>query len=276
MNQDRAREYFSAYYEDALEPAMRVALEQKLASDRALRGEYAAFEEAMNDLASLKFEEIETPAYLSDRIASRLEEARAFDPKPTLFILPWVRNLAFGGLAAAAVVGAFLQIGAPGEFSAAGVLPAPKDQPMFSSEQNVLYLNYQPSREGRVLVMVDGKPVGQVELEGRPMKSPLENPNPQSVTFEVFVEGQGRVSRVAVPGRLYREARSGEGTLSEFVRAVADVYRVPVQLDVDDAHLVIRWDLEGTDALAAVSQVLSGARYSVDQRSSGLISILDR
>ena len=69
MTNDKAREFFSAYHEGTLEPGLCASLERRLEGDASLQAEYAAFAETVESLNSMRFESVEIPAYLGDRIA---------------------------------------------------------------------------------------------------------------------------------------------------------------------------------------------------------------
>src|SRR5581483_925490 len=74
MNQEKAREFFSAYFEGVLEPGLKQSFEARLAADAMLQADYAAFSETMGELRTMPEEEIEAPIFLSDRVATRLDE----------------------------------------------------------------------------------------------------------------------------------------------------------------------------------------------------------
>ena len=89
MTHDKAREFFSAYYEGTLEPGLRASLGRRLEADARLQAEYDAFVGTVTSLDALRHEAVAIPAYLSDRIALRLDpafEAKAVPFWKTLFV----------------------------------------------------------------------------------------------------------------------------------------------------------------------------------------------
>ena len=54
MNQEKAKEFFSAYYEGTLEAGLQQSLEQQLRADGNLRREFRDFERAMEDVLAAK------------------------------------------------------------------------------------------------------------------------------------------------------------------------------------------------------------------------------
>ena len=103
MNQEKARELFSDYYEGSLDGGLRQSLEMNLRNDASLREDYTAFVETMEGLDALRSEEIEIPIYLSDRIATRLESVQSRQKFGLPVWTNWLRGLAVGAVAIAAI-----------------------------------------------------------------------------------------------------------------------------------------------------------------------------
>lgn len=286
MNQEKAREFFSAYYEGNLESGLRQAFEQRLMADATLQADYAAFVETMESLGTLKHEEIEIPIYLSDRIATRIEEAQSRRQVRVPAWSNWFRNLAFGGLAAAALFGGLVAVLNKGEgVSTASVVPsgptaetASVDQLMFAATPNGVEIQFKASANSSVIVSsaTNGRVLKRFDLKGNALQSVLTNDLEGTAVFRVLVEGATDDAEVAIPGRNPVVPNAGSGTIREFAAALASFYRVPVVVRVDEDAKPVTWDFQGTDAGDVAAQLLASYGYSVDQRESGLITILDR
>lgn len=280
MNQEKAREFFSAYYEDTLEQGLRQTLEQRLRADESLRAEYAAFEETMNDLGMLKLEEIEIPTFLSDRIATRLEAVQE-KARPASWTL-WVRSLGLAGLACAAVFGAVISLrpsSGPGTMNTIGVPSAPSDQLDLKADGRDVELTYRPSGSKGVTVthVPTGKVLEKIRLDGQRLHETLQNPNPAPTSFRIEVEGEKGETLVALPGTKGNKLRKGQGNLQNLAEALADTYRVPVTLSVADPEKAVSWSFQNVnDAREAAAQALESQGYGVDVRPGGMICILDR
>src|SRR5687767_3235474 len=106
MNADKAREFFSSYFEGTLDAGLRQAFELRLETDAETQAEYRAFERSMGQLDTLKDIEIEIPYDLNEKISARVDR-HIFEAKRTKGS-PWLaflRPMAIGGLAAAAIIG---------------------------------------------------------------------------------------------------------------------------------------------------------------------------
>lgn len=273
MNQEKAREFFSAYYEGTLEAGLSQTFEQRLKADSQLQDEYRTFEATMSELDTLKFEEIEIPSFLSDRIATRLEEvqekAKAKNPVWTL----WLRGLAFGGVATLAILGAIAGYYRTEGPSTSQIVPTSTSDSLKldTSGPNVV-MNYQSSQREQMSISSGGTLLKSLNLDaGTRVKSPLENDQAGAALFEVSVRGKTTV--IAIPGTQRQTSNATSGTLKAFAAAMADFYRTPVELEVADAEKTVNWSFEGGRSAAGA---LQGAPYSVVELDNGVIEIKDR
>jgi len=276
MNQDKAREFFSAYYEDALEGGLKQSLETQLKTDATLQADYVAFVETMRDLDALKHEEIEIPIYLSDRIASRLEQVQT---KPK-FGLPlwttWMRGAAFAGLAVVAITAALPMFNSGGATANGGFGgPGTADQLLFKVDGSNVVLDYAPTSPKTVIVTspVTGKELRRFDLNGQRLESPIENSNQKPAVFKVEVVGDKTPSIVVVPGKATTNTKAGDGTVQDLAVSIAGRYHVPVVIEAADVQHHVTWTFGSGDANTAASQALENEGFSVDQRSDGLIKI---
>jgi anti-sigma factor RsiW len=279
MNKDKAREFFSAYYEGNLEPGLRQAFELRLNNDSALQADYSAFVETMGELETLPTEEIEIPLYLSDRIASRLEEERERHAKRTPVWSLWLRGLAYSGLAAAALAGAFLSFGSRGQVSGASIVDASADgQPTYSGGGSTVTLSFRPHDERTVVVSsaVTGRELQRFTVNASSPAHPFENQLAGTALFQIEISGERGATLLALPGRGSTAGSNGSGTVRDFAVALADRYHVPVLLRSQDDQKRLSWKLEGSDPREAANEVLKGQELSIDQRSNGILNLSDR
>lgn len=280
MNSEKARDFFSAYYEDSLESGIKQAFEQRLRSDANLQADYGAFVDTIEQLDMLKHEEIEIPSYLSDRIATRLEQVQAKQKFGLPVWASWFRNVAFAGLAVAAIAFAlpmFHGSRGPAESSIVGG-PSAVDQLVFKSDGGDVVLNYQPTGEKTVVVSspLTGKEIQRFHLDGQTLQSPIQNPTPNAELFKIEVLGDKISSLIAIPGTGALKTKPGEGTIQDLALALAGHYHVPVLIEASDVTRHVTWNLSAPDAITAADQAVANEGFSVDQRNGGLIKILDR
>jgi hypothetical protein len=286
MNSEKARDFFSAYYEGTLEPGLVLNLEQKFKADPSLRGDYDAFAAAFADLNSLREEAIEVPIFLSDRIATRLEEARQQKRKSfSILNLRWMRFAPYA-LAGLAIVSAGLGIAVKGgQFQEGGGLRWPfghkavdasskVDGPSFKFDGSRVILEVQGSHSVTVSDAVSGKVVRTVNAEDSQEVQPeLTNNGAAAQLFGIREDG-GAIQMVAVPGKVADASRpNGDGTLAQFALALSNCYHVPVLLENVKLDTKMSWTFEGTNAQRSAIDNLKPAHLSADLREDGMISI---
>lgn len=267
MTHDKAREYFSAFQEGTLEPGLRSSLERKLSGDAALRSEYEAFVATVAALDALRFEAVETPSYLSDRIASRIDSARV---APAPFWASWFaprpaqasgspRFVWATGLAACLLVGSIFLRGMRTENTSPADMTggAGSDAVSWTADGQNLVAHFSGGSARKITVTPIGGTAQDFSVANhQPLEVTLSNPNTSARRFVVKTD-DGVLGTVAVPGsRLAR--RTGSGSLDELASALADTYHLPVVVKGAVNGATYRWNLEGTDARAAAEKSLSG------------------
>ncbi|RYG39346.1 hypothetical protein EON81_01320 [bacterium] len=271
MNASRAREHFSAYREGTLDAALRMAFDRALQTDAQLQAEYLAFQRALDDLDFLKEESIEPPTWLSDRIATRLEEAQSSRNKAPIWWTGWFRNVALGGLAVAAIGGAVAGI-----FTKGGSGPTQSGPIAIPSMTNEAKIRYQwtgdhleADSDGTVTVQS-----GSLSSKfGGPTKGDLQNPNANPAVFSLQLDGK-EFEIVVLPGQsLASESLRGDGTLVEFAQALASASRTPVRLPAEVKETRVSWDFSGNNPLDDASTALKSVNLGVDKRASGEIAL---
>lgn len=279
MTNEKARDFFSAYYEGSLEPGLCVSFEQKLKADISLKDEYRAFERAMESLGTLQFEEIEIPHDLHERISARLDRdiyERKRNAKPALSL--WIRSLAFSGVAALAIVGAIFAMNArSGEANTASGAPLPANaNVVYTVNGDDISLKYAPASTKVVVITNDeGKELSRNEVggDGKPdLKTVLSNPLPNAAVFGIQIEGEASPSFVAVYGTERSSINKGEGTVVDFAKAVADYYHTHVMVNTSTPTERVNWTFTTSDVVSEASRVV-GSNYTVTLLKNGMLEI---
>jgi len=280
MNHDKAREFFSAYYEGTLDGGLRQSLEAKLKADADLQSDYAAFVETVEELNALKSEEIEIPIFLSDRIATRLEQVQTDRKTGFETWALWLRGVTVAGLGAAAILFAIPFVKGNHSASNAGAISsgATQDEINFKTEGSKLMLQYQASGTKTIVVSSPstGKEIQRFSLNGQKIESPIENSLSNGVLFKIEAVGDKNSRMIAVPGSSLDKTRTGSGSIQDLAVAIAGHYRIPVVVDASDVTRHVSWSFSSPDARSAASQALKTEGYSVDQRQEGMLQIMDR
>jgi len=276
MNQEKAREFFSSYYEGSLEAGLRQTFEQRLKADSKLQEEYSSFEETMERLDTMKFEEIEIPSFLSDRIATRLEEVQDRKAAKSPIWTLWLRGVAFSGLAAAAIFASIVGIRSFGNSAPAGVIDGPGGPELsLKVDGNNVTLQYQAATNEVVTVSSEGKQLDSTDLSrGQKLVSPLHNDQPATALFDV--KAGDKTTVIAVPGSKMAATKAGEGSVRDFAAALAGFYRVPVELEVADATQSVVWTFDDSKPIDAANKALQSAHVSIAELDSGVIEVKDR
>lgn len=274
MNHEKAREFFSAYYEGSLEAGLRQTLEQRLRTDASLQAEYRAFEHTMEQLGSLKLEEIDVPSYLSDRIATRIEQAQE-KRRSGPWLQVWLPRFAAAALFVVAIFGAVRSLqGGQSGVAPAGVLgskPQPADQLNVSMKGSTLWLNYSPSANKSVTV-TEVKTARAMQYPNG-VNVPITNGNPMAAQFTVQIEGQTGATLIVVPGTQPDAQRTGSGTIRELASALADHFRTPVRVDVADLDKTLSWSFDSTDIHESATKALDGTGLHADLLGGNVLSI---
>jgi anti-sigma factor RsiW len=279
MNQEKARELFSAYYEGTLDGGLRQQFETRLQSDAVLRADFAAFSETMDSLRCLSEEEIEVPIFLNDRIATRLEEEERRRAQRAPALLLWLRGLALAGLATVAIGASVLAIRTSGDTATAGLVSgaeAPNlDKLEFSMSDRQLAVRYRAEESRAVTVSVPetGQVLRRIPLDGGAVEVPLSNPNADVAVLKVLGSGDAQPALVALPGKKRSTARTGSGAIADLARAIAGRFGVPVVVR-GEAKGELVWEFTGSSAMSNLESALTGSGASVDQREGGLLVVL--
>jgi len=282
MNNEKAREYFSAYSEGTLDAGLAQSFEAKLKADANLRGEYEQFEATLKELESLRFEKIDVPFDLNERIGAAIdlslyEKKRAAAPSWTL----WLRNVAFAGLAAAALFGAYytLNMKGDGPVNPAGPIGVPSKQPIeqieYSKSKNGVQMNYRPTEKHTVSVKGGSEGEKTFDVDSAGWLNELKNDQPDAATFTVDVKGEIPSTLVVVPGTTRSTVTTGQGNLVDFAKAIANHYGKPVVVRSTNISAELTWHFGDGEASREVAAALNGMPFGTDLRESGVLSITD-
>ncbi|MBL8086805.1 MAG: hypothetical protein JNM85_01885 [Chthonomonas sp.] len=277
MNLNKARDYFSGYYEQTLEPGLRQAFERGLQEDAQIQAEYAAFVKTVESIQTLSHQEIEIPFDLHDRISARLDRhvwETEQNRKPNWFS-QWWRSIALGGVAVAAIGGVLFSIANPskgGSTSQAGAFPSVENKkPLLTFESGQLYVNApaQPGATLKVLRGTAGEPVVSIDLSKNRVRSPLRNEQNEPTLLSVLVGDEAPIL-VIVPGQTPSTKKAGSGTLLEMAKALSDAYRVPVQLTAKNLESTVTWEFRGETLSDAIMSDLTPKSLSITKQNNML------
>lgn len=287
MNLEKAREFFSSYYEETLEGGLRASFEQRLRSDTQLMSEYKAFERTMEELSSLKFEDIPVPIYLNARIHSRLNDSvkPAQRTRGLVFYLP---RFAIAAAAAIAIGASVVGIGrfSPSKYSSADAFSGLTEHTSWPAESITVGVSgdhavfHYTSASARVVKILDANGAALREFDlnaGQNVSADLTNPNPSATIFEIQVSDGGPDELIAIPGHQGgAEAKAGTGKVIDFMQALADRYKTPVMAPVGTEAKGLSWTLTQADVKSAADQALEGTSLAESVTASGVLSISPR
>lgn len=279
MNINKAREFFSSYYENTLDPGLRQSFQRALETDAQIQAEYRAFESVLGELNILRDAPVEVPFNLHDKICQRID-LQILDQKhksPSFFGGIW-RSLALGGVAAVAIVAAFLAMNSRNDQStAAGVASVSSPiGPRVQVDNRATYLSVG-ARNSTISIRkgVDGPVVSEFKLNGERLRSPLLNESADPVLLCISESGSKTKLYVAIPGKRRWSAESGEGTIAEMAKAISGFYQVPVELQSPDLDKSIGWKFSGSDPVDSIEVTNGKATLNIEQRSSGVLSVIE-
>jgi len=285
MTQDKAREYFSAYYDDSLDRGLKQGFEQKLKADPQLSSEYRSFERVMLELGRMQDEVIEVPMYLSDRIATRMEQARVAEQKSSIWLV--FKRYGFAAVAAVAIVGAgvglFLHGGKDHEASGVPGIDSdlgssvnwPSETISIAPKAGGAHLEYTSATAKLVEVRdANGKVLKSYPVDPKvTLRADLTNPNDAATVFELKVSDSGPDELLAVPGTARSDGDALTGSVQDFGLALANHFGVPVIMNLKGSAQTLNWSLDGRNPREVATRVLEGSGYDVSLSSTGVLTI---
>lgn len=282
MNINKARDFFSAYYEGELGGGIKEAFERSLTTDPALKAEYEEFVEIMKMLEE-PAEEVPAPHDLHDKIMTRLDHESWQEKqtaKPGVFS-NW--KLAFvGALALVAIVAGGLSItnrGTGENSTEASWIPtgATKvtEKVDVVAENGKLVLNLEANSGSQYQIRAYGSTevIEEVSLKGTTFETEINTKSPDTVALEVInAKGESKLLMVH-PGTRSESLLKGEGSIVDCAKAIASTFRTPILIRVPDPEQHVAWDFESTDDYNVRSTKLAASKLSLSLRTDG-VSIL--
>ena len=278
MKIDKAREYFSDYYEGTLDNGLIQAFEHCLSESHSVRQEYDAFVSTMKTLDNFKFESIEAPSFLSDRIATRIEQSSKQKRNHGFSLRGWTFGFGVAGLACVALISTWINLGRRGTVETAGLgsVSAESANVSVTLEKGIASVHYNAIGQHHISVaLASGTAIKSVDVVDKKVDLPLENPNAATVVFRVDISDEKHPIFVAVPGSARTSARSGHGTILEFASAAAAAYRIPVVVESANIAKSFDWKLSGA-AVDSISASVRPLGLMCDQGKDDLLRISDR
>jgi hypothetical protein len=275
MNANKAREFFSEYYEGKLDRALRQSFERRLESDPELKSEYRQFEAVMVGLGRLRDLPVDVPDDLHEMISSRIDrQLHAAKRAAPGGFFSWWKSAALAGVACAAIVAAVIAFrGGSGDTSQASVVPVAAPAKIVEDDGSIFlkFDNPKGASDKSLVVRSDGQTVTEQKVAGGDgIESPLTNPaaKPALMTIEL---GDQRLL-VALPGTAIARSESREGSIEELALAISGRFRVAVQVEVPNASEKANWEFDGTDAMATKATA-SGRAILLTKITEGLYKL---
>ncbi|MCH8978237.1 MAG: hypothetical protein IH945_03215 [Armatimonadetes bacterium] len=280
MNQSKARDFYSAYFEGTLDSGLTQAFERALRTEAEIKAEYEQFVRVMDDLKACR-SPVEPPADLHLKIRERVDAhilSTERQERAGVLFFAW-KPLAYGAVAAMAIIGVVASItnrsAGPGETGTASFAPVRESAPAIVFEDGQTRLSYSAASQNVVSVYrhSDGTLVFEEPLESQTIDSQLFNGAEDATLVSIHFASRYGMLFVAVPGSTIRTDAEGMGTVLELITSLAGKYKVPVVLASDLTAAGISWKFEGTDAERASQDELEAIGLKVETRENGLIWI---
>jgi len=280
MTTEKAREFYSAYFEGSLEPGLRLSFDVALRENAEVSAEYEFFAQTMRELDAVGKEEIPIPADLHARIVERLEADRTMRKPTPLFL--W-RNFAYAAAAAVLIGGAFLGVlknrgGVTMQSGMLGGGDSGRNQPVsvtpefsFRNKQFLIHVPSDSPQTLNVLSEPDLKVLKSLSVT-TDQDVPLANPNPDAAAFQAGIQGQADKYLIALPGSLTDDAQTGQGDVVALAMAVAGHYGVPVIVSDAKSDEALKWDFTNHTPAEALQATLN-SQSTVNVMGSGLVKI---
>jgi len=262
-----------------------------MGKDVSIRNEFREFEQTYEELGSLKFETIEIPFDLSDKILANIdrhvyENRKSQQPAWML----WLRNIAIAGVSCVAILGAALslrnfgakdkQAGQAGVFN----LPAANKEELSiePSAKHDAVIHFQPSQNETLIIRegLNGPERTRVTvLQGEDYPTRLQNPNTDATVFDLESSGDKTAARstlIALPGSGSASEQTGQGNLEDLAKALASYYHVPVEVRVATPTENVSWNFQAATAVDAARTTVDLTRYAIDYHVNGLLVISEQ
>jgi hypothetical protein len=277
MNPQKARDFYSAYYEGKLDPGLREAFERARVKEPSIDAEYREFEAVMGQLNLLSDEEIEIPHDLHEQISARVDRDAWQKKSATGYGLfaAW-RAWAVGAVAAVAIFGTLFALNSQEQSFTAGL--AGGGAVDMAPQMAVL--------DDQVIYRVEGSDAMSVVvrrgLEGQELYSenaflheiPLVNSGETAALVSVALDGQNDTTVVALPGSQSNSDLSGNGSVYDFAVAAAGIFGKPIEVQTQDGGRQVEWAFESdAEDQLAVGVRATGLGYA--KGTNGIVVLTD-
>lgn len=266
MNLNKAREYFSAYYEGSLDRGLREGFERMLRADAQAQAEYRAFERTMGQLEAMSAQEAVVPEDLHDRILARIDRTLWESRQRRQPIFQWWKSAILVGAAATALAVAIFQSNPQQSANTAGFTVAGPALKLEGAGGGV-NLSYAPNGSHLVVIRdAQGAVLEQFTLKGAAIQNkPLANQARLARTIAIDIDGA--VTWVALPGREREVTAADKGDLLALALDIADATGVPVVVQVRDPETQITWRLDVANPHGTATRALEPIGKKVELRS---------
>lgn len=281
MSRERISEHFSEMVEGNLDAGLSQQIEGRMDMDPALREDFDQFAKTFAMLDTMKDEAIETPPFLSSRIADRLEATAV---QPAFSFGAFFQKFGLGALAVLVIGGGIIAIkNPPGSSVRAELLPnveVPRkvldtvEVKMVKDEPNLVFTASGP----KTVTVVDAKDQTMVKKfdvsSNDSLSCPLDNPGAQPVAFIIEATGDKTKHFVVLAGTASDFEAKGSGKLTDFAKVVAQKFNKTVYLTLaKEEPKDLNWDINESTASAAVSAILPSTEFSVSTSADGIVHI---
>lgn len=283
MNANKAREYFSAYFEGDLDAGLKQQFEQTLQNDAEVRSEYELFTQTMQFLADYEEQEIEIPFDLNEQI-SRKVDSHVWNQKQSEkpgFFAQW-RMAIVGGAAALAILAAVVTINSNGsqEFTPSGLTPSQNAQvfPLSYSDDQIR-LNIKAT-DAMTITVVDLDTEAVIETlevkKNTVFDGPLTNEKSEAAALQINFGGSEMDPIVVVlPGAVDSPDLEGEGTAVEFAKAVAQTFRTPVIVRLSEREMLLTWAFDESMTAEELPTLMKDKPASLVVQGNGFLALSD-
>ncbi|MFN3728606.1 MAG: anti-sigma factor family protein [Fimbriimonadaceae bacterium] len=280
MSPEKVRDQFSALYEGSLSESMATAIREELRQNPSLAEDYRTFEQTMEFARTLAEVEAPIPADLHERISRRVDKY-AYDRK-SQSVAPfavWWKSLIAGSLAVGGLLVATLTMNPSSGARTAGMVGGGElNQLAVSGSGSDVSVSLVSAHVHQVTIRlgVNGKVLNrEADAPGR-LVHRIRNPEDGPVLVSVNVSGDPEPLLLAIPGTQRSLGERGSGTVADLSLALADRYRMPVEVDSAKYAERVTWDLSAEEPIAAVGSILEPLGLTAEVRETGTLKILNR
>ncbi|HXH60685.1 MAG TPA: hypothetical protein VNI20_04945 [Fimbriimonadaceae bacterium] len=276
MNLNRARDFYSAYYEGSLDQGLRQAFEHALSNESEVSAEYGQFVRIMDELRRLD-RPVEVPSDLHLKIRERVDahiNSKSRKTSPS-WLFAW-KPFTYGVVATAAIIGVVASFSSNrGSIGTAGLIDVPTSDPVIEFNDGTTVLKFQSAAPNTVSVtrVEDGSIIATVQAGGKRIASPLTNSSEGAELVRIGFSSNFRPLYLAVPGTKAKAQPEGKGTLADMMVAMADQYRVPIVCESTDVLQPTEWNFDQADAVQASSDELGSLGMKAAAHNGGLVWI---